>query len=61
MNPEEICEKLGLQALHKWMAGTQRKTPKGVLLKGVYEESYCTFKLEASKDYGLIDFLTNIL
>ncbi len=32
MNPEEICEKLGLQAWYEWIAGTQRKTPKNIIL-----------------------------
>ena len=41
----ELCKKLGLTPDRAWLAGQSRQTPKGVPLKGVYAESYCTCSL----------------
>lgn len=57
IDPEVICKKLRMKARHKWMSGSQRKTSKGVILDGVYEYSYCSFRLEHSKNLDLIEFL----
>ena len=57
MNPNDICQKLNMQAAHKWCAGEQRRTPKGTSLPGVYDQSYCSFKLDQPKDTELVDFL----
>ena len=57
MDPELITSKLGLEPQNKWAAGAPRKTPKGTPLKGVYESSYCTFRLRPSKKIQLADFL----
>lgn len=60
MDPEEICSELGLRPERKWKVGSQRTTPKGDVLKGVYEETYCCFKLQHPKNQGLADFLIKV-
>lgn len=57
MDSEEICAQLGLQARWKWTAGTQRKTPKGIPLKGEHSSTYCCFDLENPAEKDLVDFL----
>jgi hypothetical protein len=57
IDPGLISTKLGLKPQHKWKAGADRKTPKGTPLKGVYETTYCTFRLKHSKKIDLADFL----
>lgn len=57
INSEDICKELGLEAEFKWKAGEERKTPKGQILQGVNEESYCCFQLKPSRNTGLASFL----
>ncbi len=57
MDAEEISNRLGLVASRMWTAGSQRKTPTGTPLDGVYTESYCSFRLEPPDKVGLVDFL----
>lgn len=57
MNPDDICQTLNMQATNKWVMGEQRRTPKGASLPGVYDQSYCSFKLDQPKDMELVDFL----
>jgi len=57
MDPDLISSKLGLEPQHKWKAGAERKTPKGKPLTGVYEKSFCTFRLKHGKNIELADFL----
>ena len=40
INPAEITRELGIAPQHTSIAGERRKTPKGQLLDGVYQESY---------------------
>jgi len=54
---DEICNKLGLKPRIKHTVGKQRETPKGTPLDGVYERTYCSFKLEHSDGVKLGDFL----
>lgn len=37
--PEEISANLSLKPKISWMAGTQRKTAKGMLLEGYYKST----------------------
>jgi hypothetical protein len=39
IDPVEITRQLGLAPDHSWKSGTQRKTPDGGKLPGVYKES----------------------
>jgi len=57
MEPEHISEELGLKAKHQWKAGTARKTPKGEPLKGMYENTYCSFELKHPQNTGLCNLL----
>ncbi len=50
MNSEHINSKLGLQAKTHWTVGEPRKTPKGTLLDGVRQESYCAFEMGEGDD-----------
>lgn len=40
IDPSFITKRLGMTPRRSWMFGTQRQTPKGQLLDGVYAESY---------------------
>ncbi|MFZ6641084.1 DUF4279 domain-containing protein [Undibacterium sp. TC4M20W] len=40
IDPSFITKRLGMKPEHANMFGTQRQTPKGRLLEGVYRESY---------------------
>ena len=57
MNPDVLCKQLRLNAKFKWQAGTQRKTPDGEPLPGVYRDTYCCFELVHPKTVGLSEFL----
>ena len=45
MDPQQICNGLGLQAKWKWKVGEKRQTPIDTPLSGVYKETYCSFDL----------------
>jgi hypothetical protein len=57
MDPNEISKVLGLRAKYSWKAHTQKKTPKGQPLEGLYDASYCSFDLENSNGIELSDFI----
>jgi len=57
IDPDEVCNKLNMQAKYKWRVGDRRKTPKGTPLSGVYDYSYCSFLLDQFEEMELIDFL----
>lgn len=57
MDPVHISKNLNLTAEQMWKAGNARKTPIGKPLEGVYESSYCTFRLQHAEGIGLTDFL----
>jgi hypothetical protein len=57
MADEEISNALRMEARHHWTVGTPRKTPKGTPLKGTYDSTYCSFRLEHADDTKLSDFL----
>ncbi len=58
ITPEEICKVLGMTARHQWTAGASRKTPKGTPIKGTYDSTYCSFRLDHPTDMRLADFLS---
>jgi len=53
MNTAEICDNLRLQPERQWTIGEPRKTPKGDPLSGVYDCSYCYFRLAQQNDEDL--------
>jgi hypothetical protein len=57
MDPQEICNELGMKAETMWKSGTRRQTPRGTSLSGVYENTYCSFELRHSASTNLISFL----
>ena len=54
------CERLGFTPGRAWIAGERRSTPKGLLLEGLNEHSYCVCELPAAS-YRLEDVLRIIL
>lgn len=61
IDPCEISTQLGFEP--KWLhkIGDPRKTPKGVLLNGIYDESYCSFCFNRYNDEELHEMLERIL
>ena len=59
MDPNIICEQLGLDAKHKWKCGDQRRTPKGDMLNGKYQETYCNFQLAHKSDVALLYLISD--
>ncbi|MGX9417343.1 DUF4279 domain-containing protein [Vibrio sp. WJH972] len=57
IEPERICEELGLTPSRMWCAGKERRTPTGAKLDGIYDETYCTFRLPHEDDERLPEFL----
>ncbi len=58
IDPDDICKKLNLNVKRKWRVGDQKKTPKGNVLTGVHDHSYCVFELNyENKKIDLIDYL----
>lgn len=57
LEPDEICRQLGMPAEIQWRVGDQRVTPKGRPLSGVYDHSYCVFRLKPGKNINLAEFL----
>lgn len=58
--PAEICAQLGLTP--KWMRriGEPRTNPAGLVLGGIYDESYCSFPIERKTDEDLADLLERV-
>jgi hypothetical protein len=50
INPDTLTKKLGLQPSRSWMAGAQRSTPKGNILKGINKNTYWTAVLHREKN-----------
>lgn len=55
LDPDYLSQYLGLTASRKWKAGERRMTPKGDILKGTYEETYCVFSMEHTSSDELVD------
>jgi len=49
MDLADIANAVGLPIARIWVAGKDRKTPKGEPLEGVYQESYCAFKVTTTE------------
>lgn len=65
MKPEEISSNLGWQPEIAWCAGQARKTPKGTVLEGTYQNTYWNRKHRRSESSvplsdAVADFLEDI-
>ncbi|MDO3526763.1 DUF4279 domain-containing protein [Ralstonia pseudosolanacearum] len=60
VEPDEICSLLGLVPKWKHRIGEPRVNPKGALLGGVYESSYCSFRLTQVGDERLCEMLNRV-
>ncbi len=58
--PAEICAQLGLKPKWTHKIGEPRTNPVGVVLGGVYDESYCSFPIERKYDEDLADLLARV-
>lgn len=61
IDPVDISTRLKLIPEFQHKKGEQRKTPKGELLKGVYENSYCCFAYNRVDDEELHSMLDRIV
>jgi hypothetical protein len=61
MDLSAVCQSLGLVPTHIWRAGEQRRTPKGTLLAGERESSYCSVKLSDDPDISLSNMIKTAL
>ncbi|MBK8274271.1 MAG: DUF4279 domain-containing protein [Nitrospira sp.] len=61
IDPSEVCEQLGMEPKWKHKIGEPRTNPKGVLLGGVYDWSYCSFSLIPHADEELHEMLNRIV
>jgi hypothetical protein len=50
LDPERICNSLGMAPFRSWKSGTPRQTPTGTPLEGVYTSSYCSFDIADGDD-----------
>jgi len=57
----EISQQLKLEPKWKRVAGAPRMTPAGVSLGGVYETSYCSFRLTRKDGEELFELLGRIV
>ena len=57
LDPRDISAELSLQANTSWMAGDQRSTPTGRLLKGKYKTTYWSHVLEQRRNVKLAECL----
>lgn len=53
-----ITTALDLEPSAAWEVGAPRQTPKGTLLGGIREETYCSFALDTKSDHDLADWLS---
>lgn len=60
IEPERICEELGLSPSQMWCAGKARRSPTGAALGGIYDETYCSFKLVNEDEERLPEFLFKV-
>lgn len=57
MDPQQICNGLGLRARLKQKVGEKRQTPAGTPLSGVYKETFCVFDLAPHQGCELERFI----
>lgn len=57
IDPDELADIVGIEPSVKWKANSLRSTPKGKLLEGVYENTYCSFELPQTHQIELSEFL----
>lgn len=57
IDPDIICQQLQCVPKWKYKMGDLRKTPDGRALGGVYDRSYCSFKLAGRQSVEFHEFL----
>lgn len=57
----ELCVPIGLEPKWHYKAGEPRMTPKGTPLDGVYDRSYCSFRLTGFDDEELHEMLVRVV
>jgi len=60
LGEDVICKAINIKPYRKWSVGKQRMTPKGNVLDGVDEQTYCSFKLEHHETETLASFLMRV-
>ncbi len=60
-DPSEIVSGVGLPCFSCWGVGERRATPKGKLLHGTYDHSYCAFEIGEGDDGKLADLIRQAL
>jgi hypothetical protein len=60
-DPAKIRSTMALPCFRSWAVGEQRSTPKGELLHGTYDHSYCAFEIGEGDDGKLADLLRQAL
>lgn len=50
MDLADIAKAVGLPITRIWTAGKDRQTPRGDLLEGVHQESYCAFSVVTTEE-----------
>lgn len=58
---EPLAVNLGLKPFRIWKAGSQRATPKGKILNGQYDHSYCCVRLENKKKSSVSELVSKLL
>lgn len=60
-NLEIAAKKMGINPFRIWRAGSQRETPKGKMLDGKYDYSYCCLRLENREGLCGSDLIASFL
>jgi hypothetical protein len=58
---EEVCKRLGLTPQHIWKAGDRRRTPKGTVLDGYRDASYCSIRFDDDTEGSLPDKINSAI
>jgi hypothetical protein len=57
---QDVCDSLGMVPSPRWIVGRPRKALNGAPLAGVYDISYCNFKLHPRPDEGPNELLQRV-
>jgi len=61
IDPSEISSQLGLEPKWKYKMGDFRTNPKGIVLGGVYDSSYCSFLITPQSHEELHETLDRVV
>jgi len=60
-DPNDLSRELQLVPVRSWKAGERRTTPKGTVLNGTQQESYCSFHIETGSEQDLGEALQAVV